>query len=277
MAFSVAWEAKVVTNAYWVLGEQVTKTAPTGEYLTTGSFMIRGKKNFLPPSHLVLGLSFLFRLEDSSIERHLGERKIIYGNDDTLSVTESELSNDVEIEVPDKSDDEEQDESSESQINNKLPTITELDPNDENNMRNVSNETTPEENRNILKEEDDSDQEGSKFPDTQIKIQRVDAAKINILTEPAQINKSEDELEKVVYLGDENPVVFKSRSRVNSENKQKQQKSLNENVEAKDEGKKQQQHMKRGQKSKLRKIKEKYKDQDEEERQLRMTILQVSF
>lgn len=28
---------------------QVSKTAPTGEYLTTGSFMIRGKKNYLPP------------------------------------------------------------------------------------------------------------------------------------------------------------------------------------------------------------------------------------
>jgi hypothetical protein len=28
---------------------QVSKTAPTGEYLPTGSFMIRGKKNFLPP------------------------------------------------------------------------------------------------------------------------------------------------------------------------------------------------------------------------------------
>lgn len=36
MYFSVAWEAKVVTNAYWVWGEQVSKTAPTGEYLTTG-------------------------------------------------------------------------------------------------------------------------------------------------------------------------------------------------------------------------------------------------
>lgn len=29
--------------------EQVSQTAPTGEYLTTGSFMIRGRKNYLPP------------------------------------------------------------------------------------------------------------------------------------------------------------------------------------------------------------------------------------
>ncbi|KAJ8967648.1 hypothetical protein NQ314_002709 [Rhamnusium bicolor] len=37
ICYSVAWEAKVVTNAYWVWGEQVSKTAPTGEYLTTGT------------------------------------------------------------------------------------------------------------------------------------------------------------------------------------------------------------------------------------------------
>ncbi len=28
---------------------QVSKAAPSGEYLVTGSFMIRGKKNYLPP------------------------------------------------------------------------------------------------------------------------------------------------------------------------------------------------------------------------------------
>lgn len=86
------------------MGDQVSKTAPTGEYLTTGSFMIRGKKNFLPPSHLILGLSFLFRLEDGSIERHKGERKVIVGNEDDVasSVAESEEGKeDIEIELHD--------------------------------------------------------------------------------------------------------------------------------------------------------------------------------
>lgn len=41
---------------------QVSKTAPTGEYLSTGSFMIRGKKNFLPPCYLVYGFGFLFKV-----------------------------------------------------------------------------------------------------------------------------------------------------------------------------------------------------------------------
>lgn len=88
-----------MTNAYWVTGDQVSKTAPTGEYLTTGSFMIRGKKNFLPPSNLILGLSFLFRLEDSSIERHRGERKVVVGNDDENSSTAE--TEDVEIDLRD--------------------------------------------------------------------------------------------------------------------------------------------------------------------------------
>ena len=55
---------------------QVSKTAPSGEYLTAGSFMIRGKKNFLLPSQLVLGFGFLFKLEDGSVERHKDERKV---------------------------------------------------------------------------------------------------------------------------------------------------------------------------------------------------------
>lgn len=69
MPHSAAWEAKVMTTAWWVDSSQVSKTAPSGEYLTTGSFMIRGKKNFLPPVPVVLGFGLLFRLEESSIPR----------------------------------------------------------------------------------------------------------------------------------------------------------------------------------------------------------------
>ena len=59
-----------MTTAWWVDSSQVSKTAPSGEYLTTGSFMIRGKKNFLPPLPVVLGFGILFRLEEGSIARY---------------------------------------------------------------------------------------------------------------------------------------------------------------------------------------------------------------
>uniref|UniRef100_A0A672PVD0 Nuclear export mediator factor n=1 Tax=Sinocyclocheilus grahami TaxID=75366 RepID=A0A672PVD0_SINGR len=76
VCYSAAWDAKVVTSAWWVHHHQVSKTAPTGEYLTTGSFMIRGKKNFLPPSYLIMGFGFLFKVDDQSVFRHRGERKM---------------------------------------------------------------------------------------------------------------------------------------------------------------------------------------------------------
>jgi hypothetical protein len=55
---------------------QVSKSAPTGEYLSTGSFMIRGKKNFLPPNPLVMGFGLLFRIDESCIAHHIGERRV---------------------------------------------------------------------------------------------------------------------------------------------------------------------------------------------------------
>jgi hypothetical protein len=44
--------------------------------------MIRGKKNFLPPQGLVMGLGFMFKLEDSCIGHHAGERAVRGGLDE---------------------------------------------------------------------------------------------------------------------------------------------------------------------------------------------------
>lgn len=73
---SQAWDSKIITSAWWVEAHQVSKTAPTGEYLTVGSFMVRGKKNFLPPNPLVMGFGLLFRLDESCIAAHLNERRV---------------------------------------------------------------------------------------------------------------------------------------------------------------------------------------------------------
>ncbi|KAF9584764.1 hypothetical protein BGW38_005269 [Lunasporangiospora selenospora] len=109
---SKAWDAKIVTSAYWVHADQVSKSAPTGEYLTTGSFMIRGKKNFLPPVQLVYGFGFLFKLDDSSIGAHLNERKVIRTTEEEnedrsktlLSTTAVSESNTVATSSPDPSE-----------------------------------------------------------------------------------------------------------------------------------------------------------------------------
>lgn len=74
---SRAWTAKLITSSYWVRAAQVSKTAPSGEFLPTGSFMIYGKKNYLPPMPLEMGFGLLFRLGDEdSVARHAKERKI---------------------------------------------------------------------------------------------------------------------------------------------------------------------------------------------------------
>eukprot|EP00698_Gefionella_okellyi_P000468 TRINITY_DN10423_c0_g1_i1.p1 TRINITY_DN10423_c0_g1~~TRINITY_DN10423_c0_g1_i1.p1 ORF type:complete len:1065 (-),score=298.79 TRINITY_DN10423_c0_g1_i1:68-3262(-) len=78
---SSAWDAKVVTSAWWVHAEQVSKTAPTGEYLPTGSFMIRGRKNYLPPNSLVMGFGIMFKLDEDSQARHVQERQQLAAED----------------------------------------------------------------------------------------------------------------------------------------------------------------------------------------------------
>lgn len=74
VCYSSAWDSKIAIPSWWVYPKQVSKSAPTGEYLSVGAFMIRGKKNYLPVSNLVLGFGFLFRLGEESIERRMKER-----------------------------------------------------------------------------------------------------------------------------------------------------------------------------------------------------------
>lgn len=71
---SSAWDSKAAMSAWWVNADQVSKTAPTGEYLTTGGFMVRGKKNFLPPAQLILGFAVLFSISEESKARHVKHR-----------------------------------------------------------------------------------------------------------------------------------------------------------------------------------------------------------
>ncbi len=49
--------------------------------------MVRGRKNFLPPQALLMGFGFMFKLEDSCIGHHAGERAVRGGVDDDAAVT----------------------------------------------------------------------------------------------------------------------------------------------------------------------------------------------
>jgi predicted ribosome quality control (RQC) complex YloA/Tae2 family protein len=45
-SFSKAWKQFAEAQAYWVLPEQVSKTAQSGEFVPKGAFIIRGKRNY---------------------------------------------------------------------------------------------------------------------------------------------------------------------------------------------------------------------------------------
>lgn len=71
---SNAWDSKAGMGAWWVNAEQVSKSAPAGEFLPSGSFMVRGNKNYLPPQPLILGFGFLFRISEESKGNHVKHR-----------------------------------------------------------------------------------------------------------------------------------------------------------------------------------------------------------
>lgn len=259
ISYSVAWDAKVTTSAYWVRADQVSKTAPSGEYLGTGSFMIRGKKNFLPPCHLILGLSIMFKLEDDSVARHANERAVrTFDNAEVLPLPDI-----VEDEVLPP----------QLEINSDLialkPTQVETDADD-----------------------------AIEFPDTHVNIGGASSATVRFASQISSElgstvgnndgNESDQENGAIIHAAAQQTsrkyrVIQKTREKSSSKKKQQQLKDNQKGKHTKNEveiddddegGKKSSSsQLKRGQKSKLKKIKEKYKDQDEEEKMMRMDIL----
>jgi len=93
---SKAWRMGVgAVNAYYVEPHQVSKTPPSGEYLARGSFMIRGKKNYVKTSNLELGVGVEVMGNEvriiagplSSLQKHAVTRVVIApGSTDTGTI-----------------------------------------------------------------------------------------------------------------------------------------------------------------------------------------------
>jgi len=67
-SFSKAW-ARGLGNVdvYWVRPEQVSKDAPSGEYIGKGSFMIKGEKNYLRKTELKISIGVELDRQDNEI------------------------------------------------------------------------------------------------------------------------------------------------------------------------------------------------------------------
>ncbi|GLH01516.1 Nuclear export mediator factor NEMF homolog [Gryllus bimaculatus] len=273
-------EAGIMAMSYSLQIVFVSKTAPTGEYLTTGAFMIRGKKNYLPHSHLIMGFSFLFKLEESSIERHKDDRKVRTHEEDTISSVGSTLDNmsllseqeqDQEIELEDS--DEENDDGNEgsnekcneegtgSVENEEKDRPASPNSNSQKDSLRESRDQSPDVESDSAEEDSSHDavkeEKEVEFPDVELKIQHTGTAvTLEVPTTPILLAKEEPE-------GDQSTVVlFVSENEMNKRNQGKHE-----------QPQQQQQQLKRGQKGKLKKMKEKYKNQDDEDRELMMKIL----
>ncbi|XP_067470744.1 ribosome quality control complex subunit NEMF-like isoform X2 [Thunnus thynnus] len=298
VCYSAAWDAKIITSAWWVHHHQVSKTAPTGEYLTTGSFMIRGKKNFLPPSYLIMGFGFLFKVDEQSVFRHRGERKVKTVEEDMEEVTSgtSELLEEEEELIGDDSSNEdeerargdEENKEMEKKIKNEDNAVPEEPAADAG--RKLSEQSNMEEEEEEGEEggEEDSDKEKEmkneeseefSFPDTTISLSHLQPKRSS--QNPGF--KREETTQTEADSQGKKHMTAKQRREMKKKQKQEgcdieEKTEITSAGSAVNQGSKggggpSQQPLKRGQKNKLKKIKEKYKDQDEEDRELRMQLL----
>lgn len=90
---SKAWDAKIVTSAFWVYANQVSKIGPDGAELPSGKVILNGKVRWLPPIQLVYGFGLLFEISPDDIERHYFDRRP--WERDGISTKENDIVTDI--------------------------------------------------------------------------------------------------------------------------------------------------------------------------------------
>ncbi|KAG0171134.1 hypothetical protein DFQ28_003900 [Apophysomyces sp. BC1034] len=294
---SKAWEAKIVTSAYWVYPDQVSKSAPTGEYLTTGSFMIRGKKNFLPPVQLVYGFGYLFKLDESSVGNHIGEgrhleieemggkqsakdiEQLIDEDDAVNSISTDET--DAAAAVPHEN------EETPAQGSKEIVSESRDEKATENDDKKSDTESTASDSDSDSSDDDD---DNDAFPDTQLESTTVGSTAEGTSWKKYDLEEYGEEEELPEFARSQAPSDAQKKRFITAKERRQLKKgpsadgeSKPANSETTHKGKKSEKSNEkdikqipvptRGRKGKAKKIKEKYADQDEEERQLRMELL----
>ncbi|XP_055451264.1 ribosome quality control complex subunit NEMF [Psammomys obesus] len=297
LCYSAAWDARVITSAWWVHHHQVSKTAPTGEYLTTGSFMIRGKKNFLPPSYLMMGFSFLFKVDESCVWRHRGERKVRVQDEDmeTLTSCTSELmSEEMEQLEGGDSSEEDKEELHETPVEEPMTQVDQEDiaihgGEDKLNEELIQEESSEDgEDKAVTKDQEpigemkDEKEDTLDYPDTTIDLSHLQSQRPLQKLAPREeaMNSSNSKSQGRRHLSAKERREMKKKKLPSDsgdlemvEEKDKESTVHTEAYQNPSKNVAAGQPMKRGQKSKMKKMKEKYKDQDEEDRELIMKLL----
>ncbi|XP_067222943.1 ribosome quality control complex subunit NEMF-like isoform X2 [Chanodichthys erythropterus] len=269
VCYSAAWDAKVITSAWWVHHHQVSKTAPTGEYLTTGSFMIRGKKNFLPPSYLIMGFGFLFKVDDESVFRHRGERKMktLDEEEDVASSTADLLEEGDELLGEDSGSEGEEEEESSRPAAEEEEQLTCANTRDEDEAEQTCS----------APDEPPAEDDQISFPDTSISLSHLQPNR----TLQSDAFKQDDSHQVNADAQGKKHLTAKQRRDMKKKQKQENADDPEENDTKEPETHSVTERkngaanppLKRGQKNKLKKMKDKYKDQDEEDREMMMKLL----
>ncbi|XP_073494661.1 ribosome quality control complex subunit NEMF [Phyllobates terribilis] len=298
VCYSAAWDARVITSAWWVHHNQVSKTAPTGEYLTTGSFMIRGKKNFLPPSYLMMGFGFLFKVDEACVWRHKGERKVKVQDEDLESVTSCNTELVAEENEPLDAPEEDTDGSSEEEEEDEAHNNKDGGEPKSEDIFDVPNQGHVSEDGSSDEESDAGSSHSTEnitavegevaYPDTAIDLSHLQAKRTQNKAAVAHHGEAAEGNDKSVgrkHLSAKERREIKKKKKPDDsdetksvESAEKAEASVPQNAEASvpqnaTQGDAAQQTLKRGQKSKMKKMKEKYKDQDDEDRELIMQLL----
>ncbi|KAM8782645.1 ribosome quality control complex subunit NEMF [Rhynchonycteris naso] len=301
LCYSAAWDARVITSAWWVYHHQVSKIAPAGEYLTTGSFMIRGKKNFLPPSYLMMGFSFLFKVDESCVGRHRGERKVRVQDEDmeTLARCTSELISEEmqQLEGGESSSEEDKEELQEAPVEVELMTrvdqegVTVHSGDEELNEEHMQEESSEDgeseqvgRDQQAVGEMKDEGEETINYPDTSIDLSHLQSRRSlqKLASKEESSNMSDNKLQSRRHLSAKERRELKKKrlpsdsgdlEAIEGKDKEKENVLHIETQQNTSKSAPAVQPVKRGQKSKMKKMKEKYKDQDEEDRELIMKLL----
>ncbi|RYP46388.1 hypothetical protein DL768_007405 [Monosporascus sp. mg162] len=257
---SSAWDSKAVMSAWWVNADQVSKSAPTGEYLSTGSFMVRGKKNFLPPAQLLLGFALIFKISEESKTRHIKHR--LYDDD---GVSTSGAPSTVASVAPSTFG------AGETDAGTAEGSDTERAESDsEDSAVGVGEDEVGEDEKpraNPLQSIDqnageDAREEVDETPPTE------DVRNLTISEEPSAVATPEPEPESTQNeeAGGEDSEREAETTTATSHQKTSTEPSTNRTTKPKPQPQKKGQQPKRGQRGKAKKIAAKYKDQDEEDR-----------
>jgi predicted ribosome quality control (RQC) complex YloA/Tae2 family protein len=244
---SNAWDSKAAMGAWWVNADQVSKSAPAGEYLPVGSFMVRGKRNPLPPALLMLGFGLMFKISEESKARHVRHR--LYDAADLSTTGAASVSAATEVEGGAASDKEDLMESSDEEGDYGEEKRT--NPLQSGGVEQAKPEPAPEKDNEPPTEE---------LAHLEVSQDAPAAAETEAKTQP-EAPEAEAEAEPAEEEEDSAPSTTNPSTRPETPSNTTSQKK---------------QPPKRGQRGKAKKIAAKYRHQDDEDRALMEELLGVA-